>query len=644
MTEQEIKDLVNSVVAKRNNKKVQYNFLNKVQQAEYTPPEYPEYYPGYGMSIELSNANKVHIEKGYFPARLFAYKSPHETAEELLYIKNNYKQTTLVIGLDYINTVTRAFNDGNFQIIISPEKDEFVKADLTLKKYIETGIDTFGSLLNYMKMFFITIKAVDANGVIAIKNYFNYDIDENGDKTISSTELNQPQPLYYETCRVVAFEEEQYCLIDLTEDYYSDKNEKKPKKKDTQQRYYYELYDRNAVYNITYNVSTEIIDIEIYDQHNWDQLPVQKIKGIPRQYDGEIIWQSQFTFATDILDLVLLDESTINLSKKKCAYPTRVYTGRPCDFQFTDVEGNVCKCNEGQIYNTATQSLIGCSKCGGTGLLDRFSPLHDFVLNPDSKFADNSKQGFSYVAPDPAILKYLRDEISINEEKAKKILHLQTSNSIIKGAENLTATGMTLDEKAMTSFIKPISDQIFDMMQFIIEAIAWLRYNVSENVVTIIRPKTFDAKSEYDYINEISQAIKDGLPTVMVQEIIVRYLKSHYYTDNNIAKAFELFVKTDLLLGMTNDNIVMDLNKGIIAPFQKVIHDSGITLITKLAEEYPKKTDSLGVVTDFFSQEFTVQQKALIDAAKLVVAENKPASPVTDVMAAILNNNAIIAQ
>jgi len=638
MTETEIKDLVKSVIEKRNNKSiVQYNFLNKAAPEKYTVPEYPKYYPGYGAAVELAAANRVHIEKGVFPERLFAYKSPHETEEELKYIKNNYKQTTLAVGLDYINTVSRSFNEGNYQIKYINEQEQYVKAGLTLQNYLETEINTFGSLDNFIKMFFITVKAIDANGVIAIKNFFNYTENEDGSKSISSTELNEPQPVYYECYKVVAYKEEEYCLIDLTDLYYEQGNKKK--KKEDKPKYYYELYDTMSVYNIIYDVATQTYEIEVYDNHKWGQMPVQIIMGIPRQYDGSILWQSPFSFSTDLLDLVLIDESTINLSKKKCAFPTRVYTGRPCDFQFKDAEGNITGCVDGKVYNTASASMMNCPQCGGSGLLDRFSPLHDFVLNPDDKFNDGSKsQGFSYVAPDPTILEYLRKEISINEERAKKILHLQTSNSVIKGAENLTATGMTLDEKSMTAFIKPISDQIFDMMEFIIQAIAWYRYGINEKVVTIVKPKSFDSKSEYDYINEISQAIKDGLPSVMVQEIIVKYLKSHYYTDEMISKAFALYIKTDLLLGITNDNIVIDLSKGIIAPYQKIIHDSGITIINELVSEYSNTISVDGVVSDFFSQDLEIQQQALISAAKAVALENKPVSGVNNIMEKILNN------
>lgn len=635
MNETEIKQLIENVVSKQSNRYFAgYNFFNKVAE-KYVEPEYPDYYSGYRMAIELAEANRVHIEKGYFPYRLFAFKSPHETDEELTYIRNNYKQTTLSTAIDYINTTQRAYNEGNYSIHYGKDDDQYVTAGLTLQHYLETGIETFGSLENYMKMFFLTIKAIDANGVIAIKNDFEYSVDGEGNKTVSTTALNEPQPIYYDCCKVVAFDEEKYCLIDLTK--YEIPDGKKKKKQQTPVLYF-ELYDTVAVYHITYKVSDQTSTIEVYDKHDWGKLPVQKIKGIPRQVENEIIWQSPFSFASDLLDLVLIDESTINLSKKKCAFPTRVYVGRPCEFQYKDSEGMISSCSGGRVYDSVAKTTIACPNCNGSGLVDRFSPLHDFILNPGDGFQEGQKSnGFQYVSPDPRILEYLRMEISINEERAKKILHLQTSNSQIKGGENLTATGMTLDEKAMNAFVKPISDQVFDMQQFIIEAIAWLRYKRDVDVVTIIKPRTFDFKTEYDYINEISQGIKDGLPAIMVYEIVKRYLKSHFYTEDNISKAFNLFMATDLLLGIDNATIELENTKGIIANWQVILHNSGIPLIDQLQQAYKKTTNQDGTENNFFTQDFELQRQQLIDEAKRVANENKPVTAsVKDIASSIL--------
>jgi len=83
-----IKELIEKVVSKRNDRFFAgYNFFNKTTE-KYNEPDYPDYYPGYRLAIELAEANKVHIEKGTFPYWLFAFKSPHETDDELLYIKN----------------------------------------------------------------------------------------------------------------------------------------------------------------------------------------------------------------------------------------------------------------------------------------------------------------------------------------------------------------------------------------------------------------------------------------------------------------------------------------------------------------------------------------------------------------------------
>lgn len=626
MNEIEIKQLVESVVSKRSARSA-YNQLMAYIGADYREPEYPDYYPSYALAVEMAEANRCHIEKGVFPFRLFAKKSPYQTPDEFAYIKDNYRQITLTFGVDYINTISRAFSEGNYSIKYYADEDKYLKVDKGLQKYLDTEINTYGSLTNWMKFLFPTLKAIDAEGVIAVKPDFVYETNSDGESVISSIELNEPQPYYYDCSKVVSFIEEQHCLIDTTR-YLVDKKKGKLK---VPNQLSYEFYDTENIYYITYNPETKQTDIKLYYNHGEGILPVTKIKGVPRLIDGEILWQSVFSFATDILDTVAIDNSTLNISKDKCAYPTRVYEGRVCDFEMKDIEtGEVRACN-GTGYVLYGSDLIKrtCTKCNGTGLVDRFSPLHDYITNPGDALnpQTSSRDPFRYVAPDPTILKYLEDSIAKNSEKAYKILHLQTSNSVIKGTDNLTATGMTLDNKSMYGFIKPISDQMFDTWEFIIDRIGWQRYTIDYKRPVLTKPITFDFQTEYDYINEISEASKAGLPPFMIHTIIIRYLESHFYSDEKQTKSFRLIIDADRLIGLSNADIQTEYSKGTVNGWEIVLHDSCITIIKTLKEINDK----------FFEQDLQVQKEQLIAECKRIASENKPVSTVTSFAKQILN-------
>lgn len=602
MTEIEIKALVQSVIDKRKSKwnYSQFQGLNPDAEVKF---DYPEYHPTYKIGVEMMEANRIHAEKGCFPAKLFRDKSPYQTLEEFGYVKRNYKQVTLPIGLDMINALGRAFNDGNFSIVYQNDDDKY--SSTTLKDYVEKDINTFGSLNAFMKFLFTMIKVVDGEGVMVIKPFFNFDVADDGTRTISKTELNEPQPIYYDCSKVVAFSEEKYCLIDTT-----DNSQKKPPV------YTYEFYDTENIYLFSYTVKDRKLDYELYYNHGWKQLPAEKIKGLPRLVDGKIIWQTILSFATDILDIIALDNSTLNISKYKCAYPIRVYGGRPCDFEYKDKDGNISRCSDGEVHDTVLGHKLTCPSCNGLGLRDRFSATHDFITNDEEKFSSISanKTPFQYVAPDTKILEYLENAIAKNEERARKMLHLQTSNLTVRGTENLTATGMALGDKSTSAFIKPISDQMFDTWKFLIDGIGWMRYKESYKPPVITKPASFDFNTEYDYMTEVSVAIASGMPPITIHAIIERYLHSHFHSDGQANVIYNLILSTDRLIGLQNIDIQIEVSKNLIAPWEVIIHDSAVTILKGLIRANEK----------FFEQKLEDQRQQLIDAAKAIADENKP--------------------
>lgn len=627
MTKEEIEQLVQSVIDKRKDIRHQLGLWYD-KKDDYKKPDYPDYYSTYALAIDLAECNRYHAEKGVFPARLFSKKSPNQSPDEFTYVKDNYKQVTLPIAVDYINTITRAFNEGNFTITYPKDEDsDAVKSGNTLQDYLETEIDIYGSLENFMKFTFPALKTIDANGVIAVKPFDQFTFNTSGEKIISSTELNRPQPIYYDCSRVVAFKDEEFALIETTEVAYGEKTKKK---KDF---YTYEFYDLDSIWYLVYNVTDQKLTSELYKQHNWNRLPVEKIKGIPRIIDNEVLWQSQFSFATDLLDIIAVNNSMLDIVFQKCGYPIRVIVGRPCLFEYKDKQENVSMCNNGQVYDSVVTKNIDCPSCHGTGLKDRFSPLHDYMINPGDALNPGDKitaKPFSYEAPDTAIISELREYIAATEEKAKKILHIHTSNSIVRGTDNLTATGMSIDNKQMYAFIKPISDQMFDTWLFIIDAIGWFRYGTKYKAPTIQKPLTFDFNTEFDYMFEISEAAKSGLPPIMIHAIIIRYLKSHFFSDDKTSKSFNLIIATDRLIGLDNTDITIQLNKGLIADWEVILHGSAITLIDNI----------LLVEKDLFNKKPEDQKTLLIAEAQRIATANKPKTATQDIVQTLLNGSA----
>ena len=612
MTPQEILLLVQNTAA------IKRSYQDKAKNSPDTP--LPEYYPLYPVMVDYHDRIRIHSEVNYYPERLFKFRSPNETEPEHKYRKDNYKNITLPVFMDYISTITRGWSDNNWNIEYQEDENVFVAADSSLQKYIEQEIKYYGSIENFMKFVLPQIKTTDANGCIAVRPHdipFLRDengqviVDGEGKPSIDETALYEPTPYYYASWQKVSFEPDEFYLFELTE-----KSKVEFGNAEKLMGMVYEFYDEQNIWKIKQvgkYTEWKFEAILIYN-HAWGRVPVTELKGVPKIVDNKIIWQSPFLFSCDLLDLVTLNNSNLQLSINTTVFPYRVMYGDICEFE--DDAGN--RCQEGYLFPEGVRKI--CSHCNGSGLKSRVSPLGVLLLRPpsresegDSKFTNKPME---YISPDVSSLKFLEEKIARDTEKARQILHLHTSNTEVKGSENMTATGMALDMQALYSFVKTVSDQSFQLFEFIIDAIGWMRYGDSYKKPVIIYPNTFDFKTEADYLAEISNAQKAGLPPFIIYTILYRYIQSVYYNEKVSADVFNLIVKTDRLVMFNNDDLALMVARGTAAKWEGILHDSAITFVGELNRENPK----------FLEQDFAKQQEQLIKKAKDKAAEIVPAS------------------
>lgn len=570
--------------------------------------EKPEYYPGYEIACEWRERIMVHSEATGFPAKLFLHRSPNMTEKEFHYVKENFKRVTLPIFMDYLSVISRATIDSNWTIQFSQEDSKF-SGDLSLEKYLEDI-----KLEGFWKLVVPSIMSKDANGVICIKpmyeferdNEGNYLANENGEYILDETQLPEPKPIYYSCDRVMAYEPDELAII-LTDE----KSEVIFGNRKVMEGLVFEIYTDDSIMRVSQygNKIDYLFKWEYITRHELDFFPVKILGGVPNilENNNRIIYQSPFLFSTDILDLVLLNSSNLQVSINSCVYPYRVMVGYPCEF-----ENEHGKCDGGILRSLKGDGgLMGdCPSCHGSGLKDRVSPSGVLLLNPKERGEDGeaggSKNHLYYVSPETHTLEFLEEKIAKDESRARSILHLQTSNSSVKGQENMTATGMAIDVKSMYSFIKNISDQLFGIYSFMIDGIGLFRYGAEYVQPTIVPPVIFDFKTEDDYMTELSNAIKNGLPPYIIHTIVYKFINTYFYSDKTTADVFKLIMFADRLVVKSEGEIQMGLNNGTIERWESVLHDSAIYFVQELMTENPK----------FFEQELEPQQEQLIDKAK----------------------------
>jgi hypothetical protein len=212
---------------------------------------------------------------------------------------------------------------------------------------------------------------------------------------------------------------------------------------------------------------------------------------------------------------------------------------------------------------------------------------------------DSSLSGeyLKFVSPPMDTLNFLRTEIEQQMSKARRILHLPSSDETGTIGEASTATGSLNKLRALYAFIKPISDQLFNLYEFCLVTMGRMRYGEFFGGVNLVYPTSFDISTPSDYLAIISEGVKAGVPPSITFSNVYNYIKAIHYTDEETSAIYDLILNADELLLMNSADIAMRVANGTIEKYQDVIHHSAPQLIMELirnhipTEEAPRFID-----------------------------------------------------
>lgn len=586
---EEINRIVAKFVSKRKNwesakAKSRYNNIEKRYDKVSL---YPEYWNGYNYSAMMYEAILPHARADVFPDRVLSVRAPNQTAEQAEYIRANYKPNTLNVFEDFRATISRAFADQNWSVKYNPEKDIRFE-DETFQRYVNKGIRLFGSLEQFSKTLLPSLKLTDPNGIIAIKpDYIESEVVDEEVKLTNN--LVDPMPYYYPCINIVGYESDEYYLvISDDESYVTVGNSKK------EEGIILELFDDTYIYRISQvGKKSDLTFGEpvVYFQHDLGYIPCIKLMGTPQIINNELLFQSPFITSVPLLDQVINDESYLSLTKATSAFPFMVALGEICEF--VDTSGG--SCSNGQIFDQINGGFRTCPSCNGAGLKSRFSPSGMLLIKPKSSLSegDSGLTGdyVKFVSPSMDTLKFLRDEIDSNLRKSREILHIPSSDQAATAGESVTATGSLNKMRALYAFLKPISDQLFTIYEFMLITIGEMRYGEYFGGVTLVYPTTFDISTPSDYLSIIAEGVRAGVPPAVTYSNVYNYIKAINYTDDESSAIFELIMNADDLLLMNSADIIARIGLGMIEKWQDVLHQSAPQLIMQLIREYEPTAD-----------------------------------------------------
>jgi hypothetical protein len=585
LSSEDIQKIVNRFAAKRKGweQMTQSTPLNPITKQR-ASTQYPEYWSGYNYAAKMYDSILPHSRSDVYPEHLLSVRAPNQTDAQALYIKANYKATTLSVFEDFRSTISRAFADQNWSIRYNEELDERF-GDETFQRFVNNEIEKFGSLEMFVKNMLPTLKLVDANGIIAIyPDDIEYLDEDEFEEPVIGNELLRPMPTYYNCKNIVGQKFGEYYLV-ISDDHSYVKNGSKTE--ETGIVLY--LYDQNAIYKIEQTGKKSDMTFGepmLYFQHNLGYVPCIKLMGAPQLINDEIAFQSPFITAVPLLDQVVLDESYLQMSKATSAFPFMVALGEICEF--IDREGN--KCNDGQIFDAVNGGYRTCGSCSGSGVKSRFSPTGMLLIKPKTSLSEGdsglSGEYLKFVSPPMDTLTFLRAEIEQQMAKSRRILHLPSSDESGTIGESSTATGSLNKLRSLYAFIKPISDQLFTIYEFCLVTIGKMRYGDLFGGVNLVYPTSFDISTPSDYLAVISEGVKAGVPPSITFSNVYNYIRAIHYTDEETSAVYDLIINADELLLMSNADILARLASGSVEKWQDVLHNSGPQLIMELIRDF----------------------------------------------------------
>ena len=574
----------------------------------------PEFYPGYENAVRTAEEIKVHIVPGTVGEHLIRDRSPNQTEAEFVYVSKNAKQVTLPVYQDFDNTVSRVVTPGNWDLLYPKENPA---AD-DLRDYLSEGIDEYDSVQNFFSYLLLKLKSVDPMGLLVVTPGELPTITQaDGTEVVDGTMPLRPQIAYIESEYVWGYKADRWYLYQTEERSLVEYGNRQVRKgmvltlvDDTR---YWRIEQVGKLTDYEFEITPGI-------EHGVGYPPADHLKGFPAFKDGKIVWQSVFLPAKDVLDLAYLDAQNLMVIKNACVYPHKVMVGDECDY----VDGSVGCHGLGKLTYFDERGpeftrVVDCPQCKGTGSRSRMSPTGVLLVRPKSSTdggEGKASEAIYFVEPSTQNTQFLSDEVKKNMDVARAIMHLESETAQAGGTQPETATNAGLRNRATAAFIKPIADQMFDTIEFLVDAIARMRYLGQEAIYELVRPTVMDMRTEEDLVEEIKVARASELPPAYIESLVWQLYTLHFGNRPEALKAFEVITQADRLNSMNPTQVQSEVTAKRAEAWEVVLHYSALSLWENLLRQDPAIND----------KELAEKVLALQEAAKAVTPTTGTAS------------------
>lgn len=190
-----------------------------------------------------------------------------------------------------------------------------------------------------------------------------------------------------------------------------------------------------------------------------------------------------------------------------------------------------------------------------------------------------------WVAPPTETLEFLRSEINANMLHARQMLHLSGEGLSMSGdsKEVKTATQSGIDQRAMYAFVGPISDQLFQILAFLLKTTGIMRYGQDFQGVELRKPNAFDIRTEADLVAELQNA--QGLPPAVIDNILWGYINQRFITNPSALRMFQVIAQADALFALSEAQIAQLKASNAVEPWKLALHYQAVNMYEQLLRE-----------------------------------------------------------
>ena len=561
------------------------------------------FHPLYATSVQQYKDIQPHAEADYFPSQLFEKLSPHGREDEFNWLRDNYEPFSLPVYLDFINTVKRGVNPKNYSITFDKPPRQYESS--SLDDYLLKDYPTYNSIQTWFSNSFFDFKIKDANGFVSVRPLPSmWDQVKNEDGSVEfviTDELIEPIAHLHHSSDVVYYEEDEHLIVISSE-----KSTVKQGDKNVPGWVLYH-YDRDTIYRYYQVGEKKDYEFEVFEyfNHNWGYLPAWSVKGVPRIVKDQVYYQSPFYFSIGHLNTYIKNKMTLEIATVNSAYPYRIMVADECDYVNPSTQE---KCFNGMV--SSSDGYVKCPQCQGTGLKDKPSAGGTMLVNEAEVEGSASLDRIRFVAPDTAILEYLKKKCQEEKDGAREVLHLRTTTDVASGGDD-TATGRLIDHESMYSFIRPIVDEGYDVFEGVIDAITYMRYGKEYSAPKVIRPTDMFEKTSAELLDQYINAVKNGMPPIVIKRFMDQYIKSLFYKSETEKKIWKLAMSVDTIAPLSNEEVRSLKGANVVSNWQVVLHYSIFSIIEDLMAEDE----------EFLNKSLDEQKQAVKDKAKMIASE-----------------------